>query len=444
MLPPTARYVAGETADTRAMKGWFTVNDPELILTKAMTDGKAFTVSARVYVPADVLSTGTGSWDGNDKHNMIASLGDSTFGLRVTTGSGGGTAAVQAFVGDGGSWYQIDSPRVGTEFTDQWHDIAVTYEGTNLILYVDGEAVDSRDDAGNVYNSGVPFGVGWDPTKSLRTSELTLESIAVYNEALDAEELAQPHSAADENVMLWMDFEKGHVCGENIAILDAVAPTCTEPGLTEGKKCLECGKILVEQEEIPALGHKWNGTVCENCDATRPNPFVDVPEDSWYINPVLWAVENQVTSGVDETHFAPDSACTRAQVVTFLWAAQGKPEPAPGDNPFVDVTESDWFCKAVLWASQKGITAGVDATHFGPNETCVREQVVTFLWAAKGKPASAAAVAFPDVAAGAWYYAPVAWAVENGVTSGLDDGTFGVGATCTRAQVVTFLWRTFA
>ena len=444
MLPPTARYVAGETAEKRAMKGWFTVSDPELILTKAMTDGKAFTVSARVYVPADVLSTGTGSWDGNDKHNMIASLGDSTFGLRVTTGSGGGTAAVQAFVGDGGSWYQIDSPRVGTEFTDQWHDIAVTYEGTNLILYVDGEIADQRDDAGNVYNSGVPFGVGWDPTKSLRTSELTLENIAVYSEALTADELAQAHSAADENVLLWLDFEKDHVCGENIVILDAVAPTCTEPGLNEGKKCLDCGKILVEQEQIPALGHKWNGTGCENCDATRPNPFVDVPEDSWYINPVLWAVENKVTSGVDETHFAPNAACTRAQVVTFLWAAQGKPEPAPGDNPFVDVKEDDWFCKAVLWASQNGITAGVDDTHFGPNETCVREQVVTFLWAAEGKPASAASVAFPDVAPGAWYYAPVAWALENGVTSGLDDGTFGVGAVCTRAQVVTFLWRTFA
>ena len=110
----------------------------------------------------------------------------------------------------------------------------------------------------------------------------------------------------------------------------------------------------------------------------------------------------------------------------------------------MDVKEDDWFCKAVLWASQNGITAGVDDTHFGPNETCVREQVVTFLWAAEGKPASAASVAFPDVAPGAWYYAPVAWALENGVTSGMDDGTFGVGAVCTRAQVVTFLWRTFA
>ena len=215
------------------------------------------------------------------------------------------------------------------------------------------------------------------------------------------------------------------------------APTCTEGGFTT--YTCECGESYIA-DEVPALGHEWNGTSCTRCDETRVNPFVDVAEDSWYINPVLWAVENGITNGMDATHFGPDAACTRAQVVTFLWAAEGKPEPASTENPFVDVTVSDWFYNAVLWASQNGITSGVDATHFGPNETCVREQVVTFLWAAEGKPASAASVSFSDVQSGAWYYAPVAWAVENGITSGMGDGSFGVGATCTRAQVVTFLY----
>ena len=215
------------------------------------------------------------------------------------------------------------------------------------------------------------------------------------------------------------------------------APTCTEGGFTT--YTCECGESYIA-EETPALGHEWNGTSCTRCEATRNNPFEDVAEDSWYINPVLWAVENGITNGMDATHFGPDAACTRAQVVTFLWAAEGKPEPASTENPFVDVTVSDWFYNAVLWASQNGITSGVDATHFGPNETCVREQVVTFLWAAEGKPASAASVSFSDVQSGAWYYAPVAWAVENGITSGMGDGSFGVGATCTRAQVVTFLY----
>jgi hypothetical protein len=126
--------------------------------------------------------------------------------------------------------------------------------------------------------------------------------------------------------------------------------------------------------------------------------------------------------------------------VTFLWAAAGKPEPASNENPFVDVAETDYFYKAVLWASENGYTSGVDATHFDPNAECLREQVVTFLWAADGKPVAAGEVPFTDVQLSAWYYNAVAWAVENKITSGMGDGTFGVGVTCTRAQVVTFLY----
>ena len=388
VLPPTACYVEGETADTRALKGWFTVNDPEQIITEAMTEGKAFTVSARVYVPADVLSSGTGSWDGSDKHNMIASLGDSSFGLRIRTGSNG-SAAVETFVGDGRSWYQIGSEAIDSAFTDQWHDITATYEGSTLILYVDGAEVDRREDAGNVINSGVAFSVGCDPTKSLRTSELTIESIAVYSEAMTAEELAQAHSASDENVLLWMDFEK-------------------------------------ETQEQPAV-----------------NPFADVTENDWFYSYVMWAYGNGITSGVDNTHFGPGQTVTRAQFVTFLWAAEGRPEPTTTANPFVDVKETDYFYKSVLWAAENGVTAGADKTHFAPESECLREQVVTFLYAAAGRPAANAEVSFPDVQSDAWFYAPVAWAVENGITSGMGDGTFGVGLSCTRAQTVTFLYAAY-
>ena len=218
---------------------------------------------------------------------------------------------------------------------------------------------------------------------------------------------------------------------------EVTAPTCTTGGFTT--YTCACGDSYIS-DETPALGHEWNGTSCIRCDATRNNPFVDVPEESWFINPVLWAVEKGITSGVDDTHFGPNAACTRAQVVTFLWAAEGKPEPVSTVNPFVDVKEGDWFFKAVLWAKENDITSGLDDTHFGSNQTCTREQVVTFLWAANGKPASSAAVSFSDVPAGAWFHAPVAWAVENKITSGMGDGTFGVGQTCNRAQVVTFLY----
>ena len=218
---------------------------------------------------------------------------------------------------------------------------------------------------------------------------------------------------------------------------EVTAPTCTEAGYTT--YTCSCGDSYVA-DEVPALGHDWQGTACTRCDATRVNPFTDVPEDSWYINYVLWAVENGITTGTSATTFSPDAACTRAQVVTFLWAAANKPEPTTTTNPFVDVVESDYFYKAVLWAVENGITSGVDADHFAPNSECVREQIVTFLYAAADKPATTAEVEFTDVQPGAWYYNAVAWAYENNITSGMGDGTFGVGLTCTRAQVVTFLY----
>ena len=172
-------------------------------------------------------------------------------------------------------------------------------------------------------------------------------------------------------------------------------------------------------------------------------PFVDVPEGEWYYDPVAWAVKNGITTGVDATHFGSNSNCLRGHVVTFLWRAMGSPEPTSTENPFVDVTESDYFYKAVLWAVENGITNGVDATHFGPTLECNRAQVVTFLWRAMGEPESSAEVSFTDVTdPEAFYYGAVAWAVENGITNGMDDGTFGVERICNRAQVVTFLYRT--
>ena len=177
--------------------------------------------------------------------------------------------------------------------------------------------------------------------------------------------------------------------------------------------------------------------------AAPVNPFVDVSESDWFFNPVLWAVEKGITSGLDATHFGPNAECTRAQVVTFLWAAAGKPEPATNGNPFVDVLESDWYYKAVLWAYGSNVTAGTDATHFSPGSVCTREQVVTFLWRAMGAPDVKTQVSFSDVQPGAWYYAPVAWAAESGVTAGMGGGVFGVGTLCTRAQVVTFLYAAY-
>jgi len=169
------------------------------------------------------------------------------------------------------------------------------------------------------------------------------------------------------------------------------------------------------------------------------NPFEDVAETDWFYAPVLWAVENNITSGVDATHFGPNNNCTRAQVVTFLYAAAGRPDVTATEEPFEDVSENDWFYLPVLWAVENGITSGIDATHFGPNNTCTRAAVVTFLYAMEGKPEITAKSEFSDVADTDWFAKPVIWAVENKVTSGIGEGRFGPNNDCTRAAIVTFL-----
>ena len=174
------------------------------------------------------------------------------------------------------------------------------------------------------------------------------------------------------------------------------------------------------------------------------NPFTDVPVGAFYEAPVLWAVERGITSGATADTFNPGGDCLRAQVVTFLWRAEGCPEPVSNANPFVDVPEDSFYIDPVLWAVEEGITNGSDATHFNPMGVCNRAQVVTFLYRAMGNPeVTAAECPFTDVEAGLWYEAPILWAVKTGITNGMGDGTFGVNGICNRAQVVTFLYRAY-
>ena len=159
----------------------------------------------------------------------------------------------------------------------------------------------------------------------------------------------------------------------------------------------------------------------------------------------MWAVAEGVTTGTGADTFSPDEVCNRGQVVTFLWRAAGQPEPTTAENPFVDVKESDYFYKAVLWAVEMGITNGTgDGTTFEPNANCNRAQIVTFLSRAKDGRLTTRENPFTDVAEGAYYYNPVLWAVNNGITTGTGDGTtFEPNADCTRGQVITFLYRAY-
>ena len=172
--------------------------------------------------------------------------------------------------------------------------------------------------------------------------------------------------------------------------------------------------------------------------------FTDVDEGEYYATPVQWAVEHEITNGIDTGIFAPNMTCTRGQIVTFLWRANGRPEPASTSNPFTDVPENEYYYKAVLWAVEKGITTGTSDTTFSPNEGCTRGQVATFLWRAAGKPSSTVGNQFSDVDTSEYYGTAVLWASEKGITNGMGDGTFAPNATCTRGQIVTFLYRAMA
>ena len=320
---------------------------------------------------------------------------------------------------------------------------------------------------------------------------------------------------------------------------NAIPPTCTASGSTGDLYCSICGEFVEGEEPLDALGHDWDeGTVtiqpteseagvrtytCTRCGETRNefipavsidktvldeavfiaenvdtsaytkesvtvleaaiavaravqanpdasqtqvndaaqavrsafaalvpkadgpvNPFTDVAEGAYYYNPVLWAVNHspQVTNGTSATSFSPDRSFTRAQVVTFLWRAMGQPEPTKPDNPFTDVAEGQYYYKAVLWAVGEGITTGTSTTTFSPDRGCTRAQVVTFLWRAEDQPKPKSVVnPFKDVAEGQYYSTAVLWAVEKEITKGTSTDKFSPDSTCTRGQIVTFLYR---
>ena len=175
-------------------------------------------------------------------------------------------------------------------------------------------------------------------------------------------------------------------------------------------------------------------------DNTMLNFFVDVKASDYFYDAVLWAAEKGVTSGADALHFSPNAPCTRAQIVTFLWRAAGSPAPK-NMSSFADVPADAFYAKAVAWAVENGITGGTGDGKFSPDATCTRAQAVTFLYRASGAPAVSGNAAFSDVATNAYYAAAVKWAEKNGITGGIGGGLFGSNNNCTRAQIVTFLYR---
>ena len=216
-----------------------------------------------------------------------------------------------------------------------------------------------------------------------------------------------------------------------------------------GSKTFEGADIMVIYCWADSFIHKYaeeNGIpyVLMDEPAEPENPFTDVSETDYYYDAVLWARGEGITSGTSATTFGPADPCRRAQVVMFLWRAMGSPEPVNRVNPFTDVAETDYYYAAVLWAVEQGITSGVTPDTFGPDAVCSRAQIVTFLYQAMDRPAMSGKNPFADVKPGDYYYTPVLWAVEAGITSGVDAAHFAPERDCIRAHVVTFLYKALA
>ncbi len=222
-------------------------------------------------------------------------------------------------------------------------------------------------------------------------------------------------------------------------------PTCTTEG-SVSHLCTLCN-YSYQESATPALGHIYENGICSLCG--RPdlpdNPFTDVNENDYFGIPVLWALKMNITNGTSATTFGPEKTCTRGQVVTFLWRAYGCPEPMTTENPFSDISPNAYYYKAVLWAVENGITQGTGKGKFSPDKGCTRGQVATFLWRAQDEPTPENTDnPFSDVAEGDYYYTAVLWAVEKGITQGTGKGKFSPDNSCTRGQIVTFLYRAIA
>lgn len=262
--------------------------------------------------------------------------------------------------------------------------------------------------------------------------------------------------------------------GHSIGIYHSSPATCTAQGYTGDRICRICGYIEAYGQTIDYAEHAWdenqanwvtvlcatythNGIAVTSC--TRPgcsatvnrelpklessNPFTDVQKGSYAYDAIMWAVREGITTGRTETRFMPKEECLRAEVVTFLHRTISDVENAD-EMPFKDVKPNNYFYNAVNWAAKNGITSGVSPTQFAPYRSCTRAQVVTFLWRASGCPVVSGSNRFEDVSAGAYYHDAVLWAAQSGITTGTDQTHFSPDLTCTREQIVTFLYRCFA
>lgn len=343
----------------------------------------------------------------------------------------------------------------------------------------------SECDKYQLINDALPFsdtnGVYHDTTKQ-KTKHVASDKLANVKEATCKEEGYTGDVVCKFCGEVMKPGEKTKMVDHTPVDVEAKAPTCTEPGISKGTVCKVCEKVLSGQETVPALGHdpklvnakdatcteagysgdkvctRCNVTlekgkdikalghnfvkgVCSRCDAkqTGYNPFSDVKSTDRFYSDIMWAWENGIVEGDDTGMFRADGKLTRAQVVTMLWRMNDKPT-AKNAATFTDLTQ-DWYKAAVAWAVEKGIVNGVGNNKFAPNETCTRAQIVTMLWRLDGEKKVTPTINFTDLTQN-WYKDAVAWAANNGITKGDGAGHFYPANDCTRGEAVAFIHRT--
>lgn len=262
-------------------------------------------------------------------------------------------------------------------------------------------------------------------------------------------------------------------CAHETELTNVKEATCTENGYTGDEVCTICHAVVKRGTRLPATGHTWGEwevvkeatetedglkeRTCSVCgeeenevipatgDDAFKNPFDDVNENDWYYKAVLWGAENKVVAGISNTQFVPAANCTRAQIVAFLWRAAGRPAATSADCPFTDVASTEYYYEAMLWAVEKGIAKGYTNTLFAPDATCTRAEMATFIWRLEGKHAPEGTEnPFIDVDGSQWYASAAQWTYENGIVSGydLEEGkAFAPTNTIARAETVTMLYR---
>ena len=317
-------------------------------------------------------------------------------------------------------------------------DIAVTFVNGSVTL-VDGEAAPAEDETKVATPVIDPNGATLkeDGDSVDITISCTTSGAAIYYQLGDADATLYTSGSA-----ISLFTSGGAIYTSGGAVNLGTSVTLKAWAIVEG--LLQSDDATAEFKiEKKSSGGGGGGSTPAETPAEDAFPFKDVPESAYFRKAVEWAWKNGITAGTTETTFSPYIGATRGQMMTYLWAAAGCPEPSSTDNPFTDVAEGAYYYKAVLWAVEKGITAGTSATTFSPDQTITRGQAITFLYGAAGRP-EGGSEPFTDVNDGDYFAAPVAWAYSNGITVGISDTEFGPSEICQRCQVVQFLYLNYA